>query len=97
MLESSLSKSGFLSVRVVARVRRALLIVAYGRMEVGEVLAPVAASKVPELDSAGEVGLLVAELVPEVVDCPQVLEQKDLAWYTGWFSIRASPMVIQLR
>ena len=63
-------------VRVVVRGRRALLIVAYGPMEAEEVLVPLDFSKVPKLDSEGEVELLVVELVPEVVDCPQVLEQK---------------------
>ena len=72
------------------------MIAGYGPMEAEEALVLVDSSRVQELDSEEEVKLVV-ELVPEVVDCPQVLEPKDLAWYTGSFSIRAFPAVIQLR
>ena len=87
----------FSLVGVVVCGRRALLIVAYGPMEVEEVSVLVGSSRVQELDLEEEVELLVVELVPEVVDCPLVLEPKDLAWYTCSFSIRASLAVIQLR
>ena len=68
------SESEFSLLRVANRGRWALLIVAYGPTPVGEVLVPAAVSMVPELDSVEEIVLLVAELVPGVADCPQVLE-----------------------
>ena len=93
---SSLSESESSLARVVARERRALLIIAYGPMEAEEVLVLVGFSKVPESDSEEEVEPVVV-LVPGVEDCPQELGPKDLAWHTGSFSIRASPAVIRLR
>ena len=91
-----LSESESELARVVARGRQALLIVAYGPMEAEEVSVLVDSSRVPELDLKEEVEP-VGALVPEVEDCPQVLEPKDPAWHTSLFSIRASLAVIQLR
>ena len=71
------------------------MIVAYGPMVAEEVSVLVDSSRVLELDLEDEVEPVVA-LVPEVEDCPLVLEPKHLAWHTGSFSIRASLAVIQL-
>ena len=92
-----LSESESELIRVVVRERRALWIVAYGLMEAEEVSDLVDLSLAPELDSEEEEVEPVAVLDPEVEGCWLVPVPKGQAWHTGSFSIRASPMAIQLR
>ena len=92
----SLSEPESSLTRVAVRERRVLLIVAYGLMEVEEVLDLVDLSLVPELDSEVEVEP-AAVLAPVVEDCWLVPVPKGQAWHTGSLSIRASPTAIQLR